>query len=263
MKYCLSSRQDDEYLRQADEIRFFYSDKDKIDDYITRYPRATMVLELSRNVDDEIDWNTISYYQKSLGIHFIVCAFNAEQLRKCATIPNLRFYYNFPVTSFYELRALDQLGVCYISLGAPLFFQLKAVQNATSTPLRLVPNVAYYDLIPCGDGVQGTWVRPEDITTYEHYFTTCEFEYINNIQERALFRIYAIEREWPGDIKDIVFNFHNPAVNRLVLTPSFGMIRTNCGQTCQSRGDCNICYRALGMATEEKMKEIQDAILKN
>ena len=34
----------------------------------------------------------------------------------------LKFYYRYAVTSYYEIDALKELGVCYLLIGVPLIF---------------------------------------------------------------------------------------------------------------------------------------------
>ena len=124
-------------------------------------------------------------------------------------------------------------------------------------PVRAVANVAYNDGLPREDGVCGVWIRPEDVETYEPYVSVIEFEDADPRKERALYRLYAEKKRWPGDLGMIITNFNHLGVNRLIL-PEVAEKRLNCAQKCQSGSACKICYRAVDLADVEKLREYRD-----
>lgn len=48
MKYCISGRQKKSVLRQADEIKMQYKDKDRLIDYIEEFPDKTFILSIPK-----------------------------------------------------------------------------------------------------------------------------------------------------------------------------------------------------------------------
>ena len=82
MKYCLSSRQTNEYLAKADEIKVKYRDRDIIYDFSRKYPTATIILELP--VDgSEPNWQEIdSFYRVTQG-NLIICIANLKHGEAC------------------------------------------------------------------------------------------------------------------------------------------------------------------------------------
>jgi hypothetical protein len=103
-----------------------------------------------------------------------LCVATVRDIKECKR-RDIKCYYGFPISSFYELNALKALGVCYFKLAAPVFFKMDKVK-ALGIPVRIVPNVAHDGWFPREDGVCGTWVRPEDLHLYEPYVEAVEFE---------------------------------------------------------------------------------------
>ena len=142
-------------------------------------------------------------------------------------------------------------------LAEPLFFEMDIVKQF-GVPVRMVPNVAYIDGLPREDGVCGTWVRPEDLDLYEDYVEVVEFEDANLKKEQALYRIYAEQKNWPGDLQMIITNLNHDGLNRIIV-PDFAEKRLNCGQRCQKTGNCKLCYRALTLAMPDKIRDYMEA----
>ena len=147
--------------------------------------------------------------------------------------------------------------MCYVILGAPLFFQQDLVARY-NIPVRTTPNIAHYNYLPHKDGVNGTWIRPEDVSAYEPTITTIEFEGLERQeQEQALYRIYAKDKAWPGKLDMIVQNLGAAPTNRMI-PEDLAQIRRNCGQKCAALGTCQICYRYFSLADPEKLRPYMD-----
>lgn len=256
MKVCLQNRQEGKYLKLADEIKVGYRDRKTLPDLYEKYPEKTFVLELYS--DSEIDWNDIKEYVILSQDRLTLCVANAEQMYKCREL-KAKFYFGYPINSFYDLRAAIANGVSYVRLDAPLFFQLDKVKKL-GVPIRAVPNVAYLDFIPRSNGVCGTWIRPEDLDDYEEYIDIIEFEDCDNRKEQALYRIYIEQKAWPGELNDIISNLKYEGTNRLIPPNQFGVRRAVCGQMCQETGICQLCYRVLDLANPILLGEYRDAM---
>ena len=256
MKYCLHSRLTEEYLQKADEIKVEFRDRKSVPDLIEKYPTATIILEEDL-AGEQFDWKEIDLWNKLAQGRFIICLaaiYNAEQCKKY----DVKFYVGYPVKTLYELNGLKNLGVCYVRLDAPLFFKMNVVKNA-GVPIRLIPNLAYGDGLPREDGMCGTWIRPEDLDLYDVYAEAVEFTDCNVDKEQALYRIYAEQKAWPGELGMIITNLNHSALNRMIL-PEVTESRLNCGQKCQETGSCKICERALSLANRDLIKDYVEAI---
>lgn len=254
MKYSLSSRQPAEYLAQADEIRIAYRDRNFLLDAITLYPEATLNLRLRGSAETAYDWDEIQRFDKLAKGKLIVSCNYLTDVQRARDL-GLKTAWTEPVRSYRELRALARLCVEYVVLDAPLFFDLSYV-SSLGVPLRVCANVASYDWLQFDDNVCGPYLRPEDQELYAPYIDTIEFALVNLEQERALFRIYKNDGEWPGRIQTIIPALQTEAVNRLIL-PEMALCRLNCRQQCQSGSACKVCYRAFELAEKgTQLKEI-------
>ena len=190
MKFCLSARQSDAYLKKADEIKVDFRDRNIIGDLAEEYPGKTIIL--MQYVGDELKANDLSMLKILAKDNLIVCLSNLSYVNELKRL-EIPWYWGFPVSSFYALRALKELGACYVRLDAPIFFDMQKA-SSVGVPIRVVPNVAYNDGLDRVDGVCGTWIRPEDIDAYGEYVTAVEFEDCNQKKEQAMYRIYAEDK---------------------------------------------------------------------
>ena len=241
MKFSLSNRQKKEYLVKADEIFLQYRDIAQLTDLIDNYPQADIAIEIPNNTN--IDWDLIqtcsNYMQKNL----YCCLYNLyASLNECKS-RGLKYFYYYPVESFYDLRGLKELGVSQVKVSGELFFDMDAVK-AVGIPLRLVPNLAYSAYIQRKDGICGQWIRPEDIDLYEPYAEICEFVSTTLPMEQTLYELYANKKEWLGDLSMIIKNLNVKIKNAGVFDEAM-KYRLNCRQKCQRDGRCHLCTDAL------------------
>lgn len=264
MRVCLSNRNTIEYLRKADEIKVRFYDYKAVPDYFEDYPDKNIILDL--NVEqgfdpsDESIWNELRSFSVLGQGKFICCVEDLFQMEKCKEL-DIKFYYGYPVNSFYELNALVLCGVCYVRVAPPLSHSLDKVARF-NIPVRAVPNVCYQGYLPHENGIHGQWIRPEDLTLYNKYIDIIEFEDCDRIEkEQALYRIYMEEHEWPGDFDMLYTNFNYKGVNRM-LDSDLALRRMTCGQTCEAGGFCRLCDRYIDLADEEKWIEYNKAMNK-
>lgn len=250
MKYCLNSRQEHQYLQKANEIKVEYRDKDSIPSLIEKYPNTRIILMCYFN--EILDWKEINRWNILSRNNLMLCLSSVSYADDCKE-HGIPFYMGYPIKTYYELRALKELGVSYIRLGEPLFFEMDTVKEF-GIPIRMVPNVAYIDGLPRKDGVCGTWVRPEDLDLYEGYVEVVEFEDADLKKEQALYRIYAEQKNWPGDLGMIITNLNHEGLNRIIV-PDFAEKRLNCGQRCQKSSNCKLCYRVLTLANPDIIRD--------
>lgn len=242
-----------EYLQKADEIKIPYKDRKKIIDFIEKYPNKTIILDMKGN-KELIDWDEINRYNIMTHQNFIIALNNLTDIEECKK-HSIKFYWNFPVTTFYDLKALKDIGAEYALIDSPL---VQDIINASEIgiKLRIVPNIAYYAFIPRENGVCGGWIRPEDLVLYDPYVTTIEFEDCDLKKEQALFRIYMEQKAWPGDLGMIITNLNYPGINRMIPS-ELTTRRMNCGQSCMNGSYCRLCYRYLNLANPNLLRELK------
>lgn len=260
MKVCLSGRQDKEFLKKADEIKLEYRDRRIIPDYIIDYPGAYIIIELLPGIE-EIDWDALQEYNYLCHEKFYLCVSSIEQAKEASNL-GIKFYSGYPIESDFELQGWINVKASYVRLGMPLFFEMDRLkkQYGDKIKFRAVPNVAYLDGLSHSDGINGQWIRPEDIRLYDQYIDVFEFESINKAQEQALYKYYIEKQEWLGSLKTIISNFKAEGSNTMIPSDVI-KTRLNCGQKCVKGSDCRICYRAVNLANPEKIESYVEEVL--
>lgn len=240
MRYCLSGRQPLSALRKADEIKMKYEDINKIIDYVKEFPDKTIIYEIPKNIID-VDWKLLAMLSEQITL--VIALQDLRLIPKCLEY-NLKYYWAYPITSYYELKGIIALNPYYLFIGAPLTFNLEQVHNMSNALIRMCPNVAYDAYIPRADGICGQWVRPEDTRYYEPYVNTFEFITDNLEKERTLLNIYKDDQEWPDNLNILITNLKVDVDNR-AIPDEFGPIRVRCGQRCMQYGSCHYCIKAV------------------
>ena len=240
MKYCLSARQTDSILKKADEIKIELRDFRAIPDYIEKFPDKTLILEMENDLPEKFSWDFIESCSKK-AFDFYCAASNKNQMIEC-NLRNIKFYYKYSVTSFYELEGLKEMGVSQVLIGIPLIFDLKSVSRY-GLNLRAIPNIAYEPYVTHQNGICGQWIRPEDTDKYGEYISTFEFYAPKMLDKEAtLYHIYAENKMWPGNLNLLIdfldIDFNNQA---LFDEENFAERRMTCKQRCMSNKSCHYC----------------------
>lgn len=245
MKYSVSIRQPKNVLQKADEIKLDYKDRKGLYNFIEDedLKKKKYVLIIPRDTEVEIDWKELQMFAAKLDLTLALA--NLRMAKACHDY-KLKFYWAYPITSFYELRGCIYLGVCEVLLGAPLYFDLAEVKKH-GVPIRLVANVCFDGYIPRPNGVCGTYVRPEDVPAYEPYVDILEFDTDDIKKESVLLKVYQEDKNWPGNLNLILTNLGENVDNR-AIPEQFGQARTQCRQNCQRNGNCKLCFTAIQLS---------------
>lgn len=170
------------------------------------------------------------------------CALSDLNILPECSLRNIKYYYKYAVTTLYEVVGLKNLGVSYLLIGAPLMFDLKTVASY-NIPLRAIPNLAYEPYIKQENGICGGWVRPEDVEIYGEYIDVFEFYAPDSLdKEKATFKVYAENKNWPGNLNLLIDHLDFNYDNRLFYDEeNFAKRRMGCKQKCLSGGSCHYC----------------------
>lgn len=238
MRYCLSGRQPIHILEQADEIKMKYADIGRAIDYLHDYPNKTIILDIE--LTDTIDWKLLSDLSEN---NLILCIRDLELAESCKKY-NLKFYWKHDIISYYELAGVIALEPEYIILGPPLCFSLEKIKAITDIKIRMCPNNAQDFYIPRDNGICGRWIRPEDVEVYDEYVDVFDFISNDMEHERALFKVYAEDKHWPGNL-NLLISALNHDVPNASLPEELGEIRANCEQRCMKNNKCRFCIGAM------------------
>lgn len=257
MKVCLSSQCSSAYLQKADEIKIKLKNRNRIIDYLEKYPEATIILSVRETPEDtEVDWDEIKRIQILCKDNFLFAVVNAYQV-ECCFRNNINYYLDRPINNYEDIYWLKKMNAKYILIEAPLFFDLKNVKEmcGDACALRICPNVAYYaNGVPKENGLTGSWIRPEDIDSYNEFIDTIEFEDCGTRKEEALFRIYMEDKRWPSDLDLLITNLNKTFSNEFA-PGNFATMRQNCRQKCFSGSNCNFCSNAATLSVNESFQK--------
>lgn len=267
MNFMISCRHPLTILKQANEIRVDYKDINRIADFITPEWTSEAQIIIYIPKDEIVDWEKITAYQEVLNIVIAVEDTNIMDFVKTLNFP---VFWSYPVTTYWELNGLLNLGVSQVLLDAPLFFDLEKVKNicGDGVELRAIVNKCYNNYMTRKDGICGTYIRPEDITMYSKYINHFEFDAKNLTQERILYNVYTKDTFWPDNLNILLTNFNVNVNNRgfeglpePYHEKSFAERRMNCKQICQQDPyRCKFCYTVIDFinAVQKKMKSLDN-----
>lgn len=251
LKYCISGRQPYSILKLADEIKVQQKDADRIMDFIEQIPDKTVILNVTGIINEE-DFNTWKMYDEKM--NGLVVALHDLRLVNELKENDVKWYWPYPITTYYELRYILSYNPSYVELGAPLCFDLDNVKKVTKNiPLRMVVNNAqasYFLEDVTKPNYCGPWIRPEDVKYYENYLSVMEFYNPGGKLsiEQTYLDIYR-KGSWPTDLSILIKNL-NFKVDGQAIPEDLGQRRVNCGQRCMINGNCHLCESALNFGVQ-------------
>lgn len=251
MKFCVSSRQEPNILKQTDEIKVQQRDYRQIYDLLDDYPDKTIILNYIDITNKKIqkDLKELAVLSKN---KLVLSVFHLTNLDFIKSELNLPFYLAHPVSTLEQLQTVKQLGVNQALINGVICHQLHKAK-IINIPLRLIPNIAHLDGLPRENGVAGNWMRPQDIDEYSLYINTIEFGTQPLNRERVLLRLYKKEKAWYGDLGHIVQDL-NYVGNCANISKQPILTRMNCGQKCATN-DCRLCYNLLELSTNRTFQD--------
>lgn len=250
--YCLTSQCKKSILSQAKEIKIDLVANGEIVNYIETFPEATLVIKCFGQIDN---FNKLTQLNTLTKGTVIFALDTLAQIKEFQNL-NLKWYYDYPISTYFDLNNLVALGAESVLIKSPLFNDLAYVCQIAGK-VRLVPNVAYYAQVPAKDGVIGSWLRPEDLSVLENLNVVLEFKDCENNpkKEEGLFRVYS-SGEWKGDLNNIITNLNYHTEN-IYIPPNLAEKRLSCGQRCQEGASCHLCYRYMKMAQREFISQLK------
>ena len=258
MKYCVNARLKRECLRAADEIFFEARDTEAIIDYIEEFPDKTFIYEI-KPTGKEIEWDIIKMYNEKLNGNFYI-ALPMFFIDTNWFIENkIKFYYNYIINNFMDLKLIKEAGASYALLGAPLTHKLDTVKNY-NIPIRMIPNLQYARPNKKINYLD-TWVRPENVKDYEEYVDVFEMWGDSKFVKTSI-KIYK-EGVWKDDLKYLMPNLGISIQNQFIPEEEI-KFRLVCGQRCLENRRCRLCSmlpRYSNMITELKKKNKQNKSL--
>lgn len=241
-------------MKKADEIFVDWRDNEAIIDLMEINPEASYVLWVQDTITEE-EWDKVYQYYIMTQKRFKVCLGNMiiEPCRK----RGIPFYFEYPIQYGYEAEAfIHGVGVCAIRIAGELAHNLDFV-NTFPVEVRVCPYKAYapWNYKP----IIGGWFRPEDLEKIEA-IDVCEIINVDNRKGQALYRIYAENHEWPGELYMLIDDIQDKTIYNRMIPPEFQERRSNCRMRCQSGGHCHYCETLTYLANPDLLRPVKEKI---
>ena len=253
MRYCITYPQPAEYLKKADELLIHYIYVESIPDIIETYPDKVYTVYVPMEDEPTVDWQELERFN-ILGRKNLQVCLEDENDIYMARNANLNYFMAPIVRDFFTFNRYRAMGVSAIRVTAPITNYIDYLSKL-SVEIRVFPTESGIVLFDDDfDGVCGGWIRPEDLDNIPG-LDVAEFMAENKKREQALFRIYAEEKSWSGELSYIINNLGMKDVMNRMIPPEFQEMRNNCKQRCQNGSDCHLCYFWLRVANPELLKQ--------
>lgn len=248
MKVMLRCDQTRLYIDKADEIYVPSKRVDLIEEIHTQYPNKTILLD---NIDGSIAANDIKMYSG-------LCRGQLKVLVGLDTMehePLVRRVLFYPMTSLLEMAVAYSHGIREFYIGAELFHQMRELKNfkdRNKCTFRLVANTAK---VPQELYYAGAFLLPQELDMVEDVIDYVEFKTEDAKQESAYYRIYFEDKEWQGELGQLITDIDSDVTTRMIEPLS---ARFRCNLACLSNGRCHLCQRNIELADESLYKNILD-----
>ena len=251
------------YIDQNVQLNINYKPKIKeLDNFIEKYGSHRINLKFPNHIQDHDIEILNALKEKYPECQLVICMqFFNEDLDKYLNKYDFPYYYNEIITTWDRFQGFLKLNVCDIFIGEDLAFDAKnASFNAkkNNKSLRCYCNVceSSWEKTP---SIKTFFIRPEDLEVYENYINTFEFytDERDLVRLNSLYKIYAKDREWYGQFKELITGFQGEEDSRYII-PRFGEQRVSCGKKCMKGIPpvCQVCDRIIELQQAFKKQGI-------
>ncbi len=250
MKYCIEFNKNSKYLQQADELIInYHSSETSFAQFLEEHKNQTIHMAVAPNdIQDFID-NEIavlaSLRAQGLNNFYVRIPFD-NNLIKILQDNSIPFWLNKYVNNWDVLNWYLSLGVSYVTIIEDICFDMAKVSQLihnAGAKVRVYPNIAQTAASAYTPAIKKFFIRPEDMFYFEDYVDVCDFfDTANREHQDTYYKIYAIDKQWFGNLREIIIDLGKDIDNRCIF-PAFAISRANCNKTCMKGGKCKLCER--------------------
>lgn len=260
MKFCFNYYKEFPYLDIIDEININYDKQStELVEFLEEHKHQRIHLTIN-DTSDFLKENRIEVIktikEKYPEYNFVLRIPRDESVIKLCKENNIPFWIKAYVSNWDTLTYFLSLGVTDVTIIEEMGFEIDKVAAAAhrcGTKVRILPNVAQSSVMET-PGIKKFFVRPEDIKYYEPYVDVCDF-FGAPKSVAVYYKIYAIDKEWFGDLNEIIISL-NTALDSRFVEPIFGERRLRCGKRCLRGAGCDYCNIALHLANTLKERKL-------
>ena len=250
MKSCIQWRKGFKYLSQIDEFNIDYKNKEiKLVNFLEHYAKTQRVnIRLPKDyTKDDIDLLEAIFERDKPNIALILPdKYYIDELKE----KEIPYYFPTLITSWDELISTLELYPSDVFISGELGFDLEKVFNITqknNVRIRCYANVVQSSSKRYKQGFKNFFIRPEDIDWYSNFVDVIEF-YDSIEQQNVLYTVYFKDKEWNGDLREIIKGLSLKINNYYILGSEFGRRRTHCQKRCFKGERCVLCDRLVELA---------------
>ena len=267
MKYCVSFiRKNGNFLQKVDEIIIKYQSNDIIalKDFLNNHLEQRIIISIEDNLtfikNKELD--IFKELKDKYNYSNFALRFNIEENLLYTINDEMRksgipYFYNTLATDLDTFTGLINSGASDVYIGGNLGFEIKDISRIAhqrGIKIRVYPNKCQTNWIGTPD-IKTFFIRPEDVPSYEPYIDVMEI-WAETLAEKqnidVYYKIYAIDKEWYGDLKEFLIDWNSNLDNRFII-PQFAEARLNCKKRCLKGHPCHVCERIIDIS--KKLKE--------
>ena len=196
---------------------------------------------------DDIDLLESAYHDKHYNIAIVLRDnYYANELREHGT----PFYFYEPCYDWDQFRANISLGVSDVFISGTLGFELDKISEVAkrnNVKVRCYANIAQAWNTKQSNGFKNFYIRPEDVDFYSQYVDVIEF-YNSVDKQNVLYEVYFHDKEWNGDLREIIQGLKLKINNYYILGSEFARRRSQCMKKCLKDQRCELCDRLADLA---------------
>ena len=267
MKYCVSFiRKNGNFLQKVDEIIIKYQSNDIIalKDFLNNHLEQRIIISIEDNLtfikNKELD--IFKELKDKYNYSNFALRFNIEENLLYTINDEMRksgipYFYNTLATDLDTFTGLINSGASDVYVGGNLGFEIKDISRIAhqrGIKIRVYPNKCQTNWIGTPD-IKTFFIRPEDVPSYEPCVDVMEIWAENLVDKNNIdvyYKIYAIDKEWYGDLKEFLIDWNSNLDNRFII-PQFAEARLNCKKRCLKGHPCHACARIIDIS--KKLKE--------
>lgn len=267
MKYCVSFiRKNGNFLQKVDEIiiKYYSNDIIALKDFLNNHLEQRIIISIEDNLtfikNKELD--IFKELKDKYNYSNFALRFNIEENLLYTINDEMRksgipYFYNTLATDLDTFTGLINSGASDVYIGGNLGFEIKDISRIAhqkGIKIRVYPNKCQTNWIGTPD-IKTFFIRPEDVPSYEPYVDVMEI-WAETLAEKqnidVYYKIYAIDKEWYGDLKEFLIDWNSNLDNRFII-PQFAEARLNCKKRCLKGHPCQVCERIIDIS--KKLKE--------
>lgn len=240
------------YADSVQDIKINLSTFNKYKKYIANHPEKKFFIIINSSNDDIND--VINFFKdlKILNRLFILLSsrdYSAIEKLKKDYIP---FGIDYPVSSAQEALELVSLGAEEICVDGALGFNENFCHKLQTEGISIRIAPQYGKLTGTDsifDGVYNFFIPPKFLDQF-YGFSIVDFAEPDQMKEDTLYKIYAIDKEWAGNLKLLISGLNTDAYENTLAfkNTTFYELRKNCKQRClQDYGSPNMCHACYNM----------------